>query len=94
MRERVVPLEIIGSRDDHYNKRLEKRGGRIAQAFYKVRKKIGNFLVTENERSREELITYHEDLREPQGGLLPDPAEDPDLTPDERDSWRIIGPGF
>jgi hypothetical protein len=79
---------FTGSSKQHHEQLLAERGGRIAYGFFRIRKRLG--LVTADERSREDLIAYHESLRQdPKGMLWP---ED-DMTEQERDAWRLIGSG-
>ena len=74
--------------DPHHELLVAERGGRIAHAFFRLRNRVG--LTTVDERSREELISYHERKRQdPKGMLWP---ED-NMTEEENDTWRIIGSG-
>ena len=74
--------------DQRHEQLLAERGGRIAFVFFRLRSHIG--LTTADERIREDLISYHERQRQdPKGMLWPEDY----MTEQEKDAWRLIGPG-
>lgn len=83
----VVEL-FTSSSDQHYEQLLAERGGRIAYGLFRIRERFG--MITSKEQSREDLIAYHEHLRQdPKGMLWPEE----DMTEEEKDAWRLIGTG-
>lgn len=85
-------VDELTDHDGRYSKLLAERGGRISRGFYKIRHKLdiipGIDLISKDERSREELIRYHESRRADPKGITH--YEDPDIAHGPIDSRRPL----